>query len=390
MSVMKKLLYTIVSTALLFAVTLGVAGGASDPLVSRRWLENEYRATLVTELRDATKQVYANQLLALTSRIDSGTPLLAPQGYKAAPANGNVDITLGQTLNLAQGAAFSARSGDAEVIVLSGKVLSLTDGTEMPAAFTPTMNHRYFVAEGSQATVTTQLRATLAVDGYILVEGEALTHHPAFKDVPIGAWYYAAVDFAYTNKMFSGTGEDTFSPNTAMTRGMFVTVLGRMAGVDPAQYAHDAVPEIAAPEATYDYDEDGNVIEVVAPPAAAQPRFSDVKDTAYFAPYVRWASENSIVMGYADGTFKPDTEVTREQMAALMYRYELWLGTQMNLDASVAQAFPDYDKVATWAQESVQWAVANKVINGSDGKLMPQNTATRAQVAQIMMNYKQR
>jgi hypothetical protein len=370
---MKKLLYTIICVVLLLAVTLGAAGGASDPLVTRRWLENEYRATLLTDLDAAIEKSYANQLLALTSKIESGTPLAPPSGYALAPAKTAVTVSPGQTLNLAQGAAFTVQSGTVSVTLLSGFALDLTDGEGTLASFTPAVRHRYFVTESSQAAVEPVGRATLLVDGYIKLDGDALTHHPVFTDVPADAWFYAAVDYVYKNGLFSGTAEATFSPNTEMTRGMFVTVIGRLAGIDISSVG--------------DEEPDGYDVEEPDESEPAVPQFSDVAPDAYYAPYVAWAAANEVVLGYADGTFKPNQSITREQMAALMFRYEVWQGNETAVSAAAAEAMPDYNKVAEWAREPVQWAVANKIINGSDGKLLPQDTATRAQVAQIIVNY---
>ncbi|MDR0905056.1 MAG: S-layer homology domain-containing protein [Oscillospiraceae bacterium] len=371
---MKKTLYTLICVVLLLAVTLGAAGGASDPLVTRRWLENEYRATLLTDLAAAIEKSYANQLLALTSKIESGTPLVPPSGYALAPAKTAVTVSPGQTLNLAPGAAFTVQSGTVSVTLLSGFALDLTDGEGTLASFTPTARHRYFVTESSQAAVEPVGRATLLVDGYIKLDGDALTHHPVFTDVPADAWFYAAVDYAYKNGLFSGTSATTFSPNTEMTRGMFVTVLGRLAGIDISAGGDAEPDDVEEPEEN----------------EPAVPQFTDVAEDAYYAPYVAWAAESEIVLGYSDGTFKPNQSVTREQMAALMFRYEVWQGNDTTVSAAAAEAMPDYNKVAEWAQESIRWAVANKIINGSDGKLLPQDTATRAQVAQIIMNYQSR
>ena len=359
---MKKLLTTTISVLLLLLITLGAAGTASDPLVTRRWLEREYRETLMRDVETAITAAYDSELRRLTSQIDSGTPLVAPEGFVAAPADGAVTLTQGQTLRVAQGATFHTSATDLTATVGGGVILDLTDGIVMPTSFTPAANHRYFVAEGAQLALTPHSRVTVYVDGYIKTAGEALTHHPVFKDVPVEAWFYDAVDYAYSNALFSGTSVTEFSPNLAMTRGMFVTVLGRLAGVDVNAWTA----------------------------ASESPQFTDVADGAYYAPYVRWASTNGIVLGYADGSFLPDTSVTREQMAALMYRYELWLGGNGATDAAAAGAFPDYGAVSDWAREPMQWAVASRIINGSDGKLMPQSTATRAQVAQIVKNYKSR
>lgn len=175
-----------------------------------------------------------------------------------------------------------------------------------------------------------------------------------FTDARPGAWYYGAVDYATQNGLFSGTGENTFSPEQGMTRGMFVTVLGRRSGVDSAK-----------PSST---------------------SFTDVETKDYYAPYVEWAAEHEIVGGTGEGRFSPNALITREQMASILYRYAQQTGNDTSVDPAVFAAFPDKTSVSRYAEFAMKWATSHGVINGSDGKLNPQGTATRAQVAQVFLN----
>lgn len=175
-----------------------------------------------------------------------------------------------------------------------------------------------------------------------------------FKDVSPSAWYYTAVEWAVQEGLFAGTSTDTFSPNMGMTRGMFVTVLGRRAGVDNAM------------------------------PASSS--FTDVQLSDYFAPYVEWAKENGIVSGTSQTTFSPSMQITREQMATILYRYAEKSGCDTSLTDSGYNSFPDAVKVSGYAWQAMQWAVRKGIIQGSGGKLNPQGTATRAQVAQVFYN----
>ena len=171
-----------------------------------------------------------------------------------------------------------------------------------------------------------------------------------FTDVSPTAWYAEAVDWAAREGIFRGTGENTFSPETGMTRAMFVTVLGRMAGVSPTR---------------------------------TSTAFADIKPTAYYAPYVHWAKENGIVSGTGASTFSPDLLVTREQAACFLYRYALWLGMDPAVTGTIA-GYRDADKVSPYAQDAMAWAVGHDLLKGSDGLLDPQGTATRAQIAAIL------
>lgn len=177
-----------------------------------------------------------------------------------------------------------------------------------------------------------------------------------FTDVSTKAWYYNAVEYAADNSLFQGTSPSTFSPNGAMDRGMFVTVLSRQAKIDESQYL------------LY--------------------RFNDVKQGRYYAPAVEWAARYGIVSGTGKKTFSPTQRVTREQMATFLYRYAKATGNDTSYSEEAYNSFPDAGKVSSFAVEAMKWATDKKIINGSDGKLNPQGTATRAQVAQVFLNAK--
>ncbi|MDR0839654.1 MAG: S-layer homology domain-containing protein [Oscillospiraceae bacterium] len=358
---MKKSLYTLICVLLLISVTLGAAGGASDPLISLAYLNGEYRTGLLTELDAAVKKSYDTVYLGIETKIDSGRPLLPPEGYTHAAKYKAVAIYPGQTLTLSQGTGFALKSGVAAAAVTGGAALDLTSGAALGAAFTPAVGRRYFLAEGAAAELSPDGAVTLLIDGYYKLDGAALDHHPVFTDVKVKDWFYSAVNYAYANGLFSGTSATTFSPQQPMTRGMFVTVLGRLAGIDGEAFTTQSADA-----------------------------FPDVDAAQYYAPYVAWASANGIVLGYDDGTFKPNLSVTREQMAAVMYRYAYWRKEDLTVTPGAGQTFPDFPKISSYALVPMQWAVDKGVLTGSDGKLLPQDTATRAQVAQIVKNFTSR
>ena len=180
----------------------------------------------------------------------------------------------------------------------------------------------------------------------------------SFADIPAGAWYKAAVDYVVSNGYFNGVSSTRFDPQGTMTRAMFATAVGRLAGIDIGDYAGSA--------------------------------FSDVSEGQWYSAYVKWAADNGIVNGVGGGRFDPDAEITREQMAALLYRYAQYAGVDVTPAAGAAAAFaafPDSPSVSAYARDAMTWAVGAGIINGSDGRLLPQGDATRAQVAQIIRNY---
>ena len=175
-----------------------------------------------------------------------------------------------------------------------------------------------------------------------------------FVDINAKAWYHLSVDYAVKNGLFGGTSANTFEPETAMTRAMLVTVLWRYEG-QPKGYENT---------------------------------FTDVnaKSGNWYIDAVAWAASNGIVNGVGNNRFDPNGKITREQMAAILFRYAQKKGINTDKRGDLS-AFPDGSKVESWAKEAMQWAVAEKIIGGSDGKLLPQGNATRAQVATILMRY---
>lgn len=174
-----------------------------------------------------------------------------------------------------------------------------------------------------------------------------------FTDVRESDWFYGDVAFAYENGLFAGTSDTTFSPNASMTRAMLVTVLYRLEG---------------------------------EPAVSGRSGFSDVQYNGYYEDAVTWAADNGIVNGTSTTTFSPNANVTREQMAAILYRYAQH--KKYNTAASSGlNGFTDHASVSGYAAASLEWAVAEKLVNGSAGKLMPTGNATRAQVAAILHRF---
>lgn len=172
-------------------------------------------------------------------------------------------------------------------------------------------------------------------------------------DVSTADWYYPAVKYAYDHGLMSGTSETTFSPSVATTRGMIVTILYRLEGQ----------------------------------PSTANANFTDVPDGQYYADAVAWASANAVVSGYGDGRFGPNDPVTREQLAAILYRYAQSKGYDVSASNGLA-GFTDAASVSAYAVPAMQWANAEGVINGRTATtLAPKGNATRAETAQILMTF---
>ena len=180
----------------------------------------------------------------------------------------------------------------------------------------------------------------------------AAAEDTGFSDVDAGAWYAGAVEYVRDNGLMSGVSDTAFAPDESMTRGMLVTTLYRLAGSPPLANENLGYP------------------------------FADVPGDAWYADGVYWARLNGVVSGYSDERFGPDDPVTREQAAAILWRYA---GSPA---AQAGQSFADESEISLYAAQAVDWARANGIMNGSDGnRFLPGERATRAQVAIILQNY---
>ena len=175
-----------------------------------------------------------------------------------------------------------------------------------------------------------------------------------FQDVKSSDWCAKAVEYVYSHGIFNGTSTATFSPSGTMTRGMFVTVLGRMAGVNPDDYSGETP-------------------------------FSDVPQTMYYAPYVQWAARYGITAGTGDGKFSPDAFINRAQMAAFFVRYFEAFQVDYATGANVTTAPADLERTPAYAQDAVLKLWKQGLLNGDGTRFAPEGNATRAQMATLCM-----
>lgn len=177
-----------------------------------------------------------------------------------------------------------------------------------------------------------------------------------FTDVTAGDWYYNAVKYTNYYGYISGMSKTRFGPGTTTSREMFVTILGRMMGVDAEAYK-------------------------------GKNQFTDVK-SAWSEPYIAWAAENEIVSGIGNGKFNPQGAVTREQSATILYNYLVARGYTPTIYENALGAFDDVAKISSYAKVPMQWIVSAGIINGDgSGSVKPAGTASRAQIAQILWKF---
>ena len=176
-----------------------------------------------------------------------------------------------------------------------------------------------------------------------------------FLDVSRTDWFYYDVRYVCENGLMNGTSRNRFSPYGTATRGMLVTILYRMEN-EPRCFGSAA--------------------------------FSDVKPGAYYEKAVVWASQNNIVSGYTDGTFRPDAPVTREQLASILYRYTLYRGQDVSAGETTSlTGYGDAQAVSNYALPAMRWACGTGFLQGANGKLNPSGLATRAQLAAMLHRY---
>ena len=176
-----------------------------------------------------------------------------------------------------------------------------------------------------------------------------------FADVIWSDWFYPDVRYAYQNGLFNGTGKTTFSPQSAMTRGMVVTVLGRLAGIDVADYAGET--------------------------------FGDVDAFEYYSPYIKWAAEKDIVEGVGGGSFAPDANISRQDLAVIFSRYVEKMEIPLKQTMQIV-TFADSADIADYASEAAQAMARSGIINGKPGGIFdPKAEATRAEVAAVLHRF---
>ena len=189
---------------------------------------------------------------------------------------------------------------------------------------------------------------------------EAEAYDLDFTDVPADSWFFEAVNYAYHNGITGGTGDNSFSPDVSLTRGMYVTMLAKIDGAELEKYA-------------------------------GKNTFTDVASGTWYHNAVEWAYENGIVSGTGSGIFSPNTPVDREQIALMIYKYSQYKGNNISVTNNNLSGFSDASKISTWAKDAMNYAVEVGLISGVGGNMIfPKSGATRAQSIQILYRYIQK
>ena len=303
---------------------------------------------------------------ALQVKFRSGTVTLDARALAALDLHKDVAVSLasGASLNAAQQRALGSQAAAATLanasVLVDGAAASCPAGSVRAAVAVNAADDLTawsLADDGSISAVSGAYDAGQQTYAFDVVNGVTAIARFPFTDVVAGTWYYGAAAYAYNNGLFAGMTPTTFAPNATMTRAMLVSVLWRLAG-EPAPKAPNT--------------------------------FVDVPDGAWYTDAVTWAAENGVVSGIGGSRFDPSGFVTREQTAEILYNYAHSKGYDVSARADLT-VFPDAGSVSGWAEKALSWANAAGLINGTvrDGQtiLDPQGSASRAQVAMILMNY---
>ena len=335
-------------TALLLAVliiagsgaALAAPGDANDPLISESYITNQLKPSL---------EQAAGAIIELAfGRLAGKYASLLEQGSISTGRFALAELPSGERVNMSMGGSVILLGGSARLEIAYGTIINVTTGSTVDSGGELIRGNRYLAAESTSATVMMTGAGTVALDGNAF-RGE---RRATFSDVPYTHWAFEYVELLAGEGIVSGRGGGIFDPDGNMTRADFVTILGRLHGVDTAAY-------VGAD-------------------------FSDVPVGQYYTAYVKWASENGIVTGYGGGAFGPSDRIQRSQMALIIVRYARF--ANISLAAGTAgDKFADDARLPDWARSEVYIARDSGLINGvGNNSFAPGDGATRAQVCAII------
>lgn len=345
---------------LTFTVTFDTDGGSS---VDAQEIVNGQLATRPATAPTKSGYTFVNWYsdTALTSVFDFSTPITADTTIYAkwsrnssSGSSSSYTITTEDTdngsISVSPSRASSGRTVTITVEPDDGYALdelSVTDSKGEKVELTKVSDTKYtFTMPRSRVTIEA---------AFVEINHADICPSADFTDVDMDAWYHDAVDYAIDNGMMNGVGNNLFAPESNLTRAMLVQVLWNL---------------------------EGN------PEASATTDYSDVASDAWYYNAVQWATAENIVGGYGNGIYGPEDDITREQMALMLYRYAQYKGYDTTQSGADVQNFTDYKDISDWALEGVTWAVNAGLLNGKgNGILDPTGDATRAEVAQILMNF---
>jgi len=329
-------------------------GGADDPLISLSYLP-DYISNILNRAEGLIEESLGKLKDTMTTRL-AQTAVTLPSGENFAYNYKKLYLSRGGTVNIGTGGSINLISGTARITDLSGSVINVSDGNVVGKGQTIAANNRYFAAENTFVEFTVfSDSATISVNGgYSTLQSGAIPAAWSFTDID-NHWARDNILYLALNDYVNGMGQQLFEPNYMMSRAMFVTVIGRICGVNTTLYA--STP------------------------------FADVNISEWYGPYVAWAAQNGIVNGFEDGTFQPNQSITREQMSLVIMRFADFQGLEL-ADTVSGSTFSDDRLISSWAKSAVYQAQRAGILRGRDtGEFDPKGTATRAEVCTMLNRY---
>lgn len=341
----KKLLAGAMALAILMGGTvLASAGSQSQALVSLSCLTgafwNDLKATVKQDVDRGTAVLY-NEAAGQVGQTGNSSGFVARTGV-------NGDIVVGST-----GSSLIWVSGSG--LVRAGALVDATAGVEMSVGNTLTPGHRYLAGTDVTLVVASDTTQWMGEGQWTVTAGDPVKPLVAmpFADVIQGAWYYDDVAYVYERGLFDGVTGISFSPSGKMQRCMMTTVLHRLAGKPAVSYTT---------------------------------LFTDIPDGQWYTTGTIWAGQRGVVTGVGNGKFNPFANVTRQEIAVILYRYAQQMGYDVSRSADLSR-FGDSGAVASWGRESISWAVGVGILNGNNGMLLPNGDATRAEVSAMLYRF---
>lgn len=361
----RKLVITLVLLTVILggAIALSLAGSSQDPLISLDYLQNRYKASVVSEADKKVNEAYAGSYDAAVRRLDAEAARFRTQlgGAVSTPEGTYLDrftpkkYSFGDKITLQSGSGLLCIEGTTEANAQTGELIDVTLGTAA-TSISLQLGSRYLVGEGATVTVTIQSEAAILAPMGSVTQAASGQTAMSFTDLSRNAWYYPAVQFVYQKKLFNGLSEDHFAPMGSVTRAMLSTVLYRLAGAPSVQ--------------------------------GTGTQFTDVAVGTWYDTGVRWSAEKGIVKGMGEGSFAPNANVSREQFAAMLYRYAREYAKLSTNEVGNLESFTDSDAISDWAEDGLTWAVGAGILNGdTSGALNPGASASRVEAAAMLQRF---
>ncbi|MPM50429.1 hypothetical protein SDC9_97168 [bioreactor metagenome] len=358
----KIVIVLILITALLGGLAaLAVGGSSGDPLITLGYLTGTFLPGIEKQADARVDEKSAEDYETYQKKLDDSAALWAGKAglydgsWSYAAAFTPLTFHRGDTVLLSPGSSLLFLEGSASASAESGEMIDVSSGTSGASIEALTVNRRYLAGEDAVFSLSALSdTAVISYEGYCKVTQGTLDVLP-FTDIVSTAWYYDSIQYVYDAGLFNGVSASRFAPDSGMTRAMLATVLCRLSGA--------------------------------AGQTGSAPLFTDVAQGAWYYDAVNWAAQNSIVNGMGGSLFAPASNVTREQLVVMLYRYAGYKGVTDQASGTLSK-FPDAGKVSSWALDPMCWAVSGGIVGGrSDGTLDPSGNATRAEVSAMLERF---